>query len=70
MKGLFRLVKEEGTIKEYILVYILCFAEPKQISMAIANGELMHECFTKHLRMGTARMIKTKKQMKKVRREV
>ena len=24
--------------------------------MAIENGELMHECFPKHLRMGTARM--------------
>ena len=24
--------------------------------MAIGNGELMHECFPKHLRMGTARM--------------
>ena len=26
-------------------------------SMAIGNGELMHECFPKHSRMGTARMI-------------
>ena len=25
-------------------------------SMAIGNGELMHECFPKHSRMGTARM--------------
>ena len=24
--------------------------------MAIGNGELMHECFPKHLRMGTANM--------------
>ena len=24
--------------------------------MAIGNGELMHECFPKHLRMGTARI--------------
>ena len=24
--------------------------------MAIENGELMHECSTKHLRMGTARV--------------
>ena len=24
--------------------------------MAIENGELMHECFPKHLRMGTARL--------------
>ena len=24
--------------------------------MAIGNGELMHECFPKHSRMGTARM--------------
>ena len=23
--------------------------------MAIGHGELMHECFSKHLRMGTAR---------------
>ena len=23
--------------------------------MAIGNGELMHECFPKHLRMGTAK---------------
>ena len=25
-------------------------------SMAIGNSELMHECFSKHLCMGTARM--------------
>ena len=25
-------------------------------SMAIGNGELVHECFPKHMRMGTARM--------------
>ena len=25
-------------------------------SMAIGNGELIHECFLEHLRMGTARM--------------
>ena len=25
-------------------------------AMAIGNGELMHECFPKHSRMGTARM--------------
>ena len=28
--------------------------------MAIGNGELMHECFPKHLRMGTARMKQDK----------
>ena len=28
--------------------------------MAIENGELMHECFPKHLRMGTARMNEDK----------
>ena len=36
--------------------------------MATGNGELMHECFPKHSRMGTARMKKDKK-MKKVGRE-
>ena len=30
--------------------------------MAIGNGELMQECFPKHLRMGTARMKKDNKQ--------
>ena len=29
--------------------------EQVPLSMAIGNGELMHECFPKHLRMGTAR---------------
>ena len=29
--------------------------EQVQFSMAIGNGELMHECFHKHPRMGTAR---------------
>ena len=29
-------------------------------SMAIGNGELMHECFPKHLRMGTARIKQDK----------
>ena len=36
--------------------------------MAVGNVELMHECFPKHLRKRTARMIqsyKTKKQKKK-----
>ena len=28
--------------------------------MAIGNGELMHECFPKHLRMGTSRMKEDK----------
>ena len=37
----------------------LAFTERKKkvpFSMDIGNGELMHECFPKHLRMGTARM--------------
>ena len=29
--------------------------EQVPFSMAIGNGELMHECFPKHQRMGTAR---------------
>ena len=29
--------------------------EQVPFSMAIGNGELMHECFPKHSRMGTAR---------------
>ena len=37
--------------------------------MAIGKGELMHEYFPKHLRMGTARRNKIKKQTKEVRRE-
>ena len=36
--------------------------------MAIGNEELVHECFTKHSRMGTVRMKKTKKQKKNVRK--
>ena len=38
--------------------------------MAIRNGELMHECFPKHLRMGTARLKldnETKEEGKKRR---
>ena len=38
-------------------------------SMAIGNGELMHWCFPKHLRMGTTRINKIKKQTKEVRRD-
>ena len=37
----------------------IAFTERKKkvpFSMAIGNGELMHECFFKHLRMRTARM--------------
>ena len=37
----------------------IAFTEQKKkvpFSMAIANGELMHKCFPKHLRMGTTRM--------------
>ena len=30
--------------------------EQVPFSMTIENGELMHECFPKHLRMGTARL--------------
>ena len=30
--------------------------EQVPFSMAIENGELMHECFPKHLHMGTARL--------------
>ena len=30
--------------------------EEVPFSMAIGNGELMHKCFPKHSRMGTARM--------------
>ena len=37
--------------------------------MAVVNGELMHERFPKHSRMGAARLNKIKKQTKKVRRE-
>ena len=37
--------------------------------MAMGNVELMHKCFPRYLRMGTAKWNKTKKQ-KKVRREV
>ena len=33
---------------------------PFRLSMAIGNGELMHESFPKHLRMGTPRMIQDK----------
>ena len=34
------------------------FASRKNLSvnMAIGNGKLMHECFPKHMSMGTARM--------------
>ena len=30
--------------------------EQVPFSMTIENGELMHDCFPKHLRMGTARL--------------
>ena len=30
--------------------------------MAMGNGELMHECFPKHSRIGTARMKEDKKR--------
>ena len=38
--------------------------------MAVGNGEFIYECFTKHSRMGTARMKKDKEteEGKKVRR--
>ena len=37
----------------------IAFTERKKkvpFSMAIGNGELMHDCFPKYFRMGTARM--------------
>ena len=34
--------------------------------MATENDELMHECFPKHLRMGTARMKETDEEGKKM----
>ena len=40
-------------------VYILLPKDRNEevpFSMAIGNGELMHECFPKHSRIGTARM--------------
>ena len=37
--------------------------------MATVNGELMHQYFTKQLRMGIARTKNIKKQPKKVKRE-
>ena len=49
----------------------IAFTERKKkvpFSMAIINGELMHECFPKHLRMGKARMkldIETDEEDKK-----
>ena len=42
----------------------IAFTERKNkvpFSVAIGHGELMHECFPKHLRMGTARMKSDKK---------
>ena len=41
----------------------IAFTEQKKkvsFSMAIGKGELMHVCFPKHLRMGTARMKQDK----------
>ena len=41
------------------LQLFIAFTERKKkvpFSMAIGNGELMHECFPKHSLMGTARM--------------
>ena len=37
---------------------VVALSEKKQVpfNIAIGNEELMHECFTKHSRMGTARM--------------
>ena len=40
--------------------------------MAIGNGELMHECFPKHSRMGTARLKwdnKTEEENKEEKRD-
>ena len=39
------------------------------VHMALGNGELMRECFPKHSIMGKARIKKTMRQTKKVRRE-
>ena len=47
--------------------------EQVPFSMAIENGELMHECFPKHLRMGTARLKydnATEEESKKMRMNV
>ena len=37
---------------------VVALSEKKEVpfSMAIGNEELMHECFPKHFRMGSARM--------------
>ena len=38
--------------------------------MAIGNGELMHECFQKHSRMGSVNKTEIRqRQRKKVRKE-
>ena len=38
--------------------HVVALSEKKQVSfiMAIGNVDLMHECYPKHSRMGTARM--------------
>ena len=36
--------------------------------MAIGNGELMHECFPKHSRMGTARLKYVKETDKDIKK--
>ena len=50
---------------------VVALSEKKQVpfSMAIRNVELMQECFTKHLRMGTARMESDEETQKQVRIE-
>ena len=45
-----RLVSEFGRVCKH------CRKKEVSFSMTIGNEELMHECFPKHLRMGTARM--------------
>ena len=49
---LFSLVLKAGTSPQKS---ISARREQVPFSMAIGNGELMHECFPKHPRMGTAR---------------
>ena len=44
--------------KAYNSVRWACLYSLEEVpfSMAIGNGELMHDCFPKHSRMGTARL--------------
>ena len=49
--------------------YLASRKKQVRFSRAIGNVELMHECFLKHLRMGTARM-KQDKKLEEGKREV